>query len=232
MKLLLFEDMPEQAKKVLAALRSVVGQGNSVDLFASSDADDKKTYEERLRKELGDARFRDATLIVADRDLSATNRYTGLSESIVRRVADQLAIPECFYARNAEDREVLRADERETFIAVSINDGVDNCARRLVAIAKGFEELRTKLASRGLMSSKQSAGKTLAKILGKDEYADKIALYASGDRNRPGHVLHMTSEGASEQLNRLKLACSDIGYGIRSFNTQVLFSTKSPRQAI
>src|SRR5579862_4052897 len=164
MKLLLFEDTEPQAQQVLSALRAIVGGGNSVELFESGDADDPKTYEERLRKELRSDRYQDTTLIVADRDLSATKEYLGLSESIVRRVADQLAIPECFYARNAADNEVLRADEREAFIAVSINDGVENCAKRLVAIAKGFEELRTKLATGGLISSKQSAGKTLAKI--------------------------------------------------------------------
>src|ERR1700676_2271910 len=117
MKLLLVEDTPQQAQELLTALRAVVGQGNSVDLFESGHSDDEKTYEERLRQELSDARYRGTTLIIADRDLSKTKGYTGLSESIVRRVADQMAIPECFYARNADDNEVIRAAEREAFIA-------------------------------------------------------------------------------------------------------------------
>jgi len=203
MKILLFEDTETQADHVLAALRSIVGKGDTIEIFESHDLSDDKTYEERLRNELRDSRYSDTTLIVADRDLSKTKKYTGLSESIVRRVADQLAIPECFYARNAADTELVRADEREAFIAVSIKEGFDNCAKQLLAIAKGFKELRSKLGANRLISSKQSAGKTLAKILGKDEYADKIALYASGDRNRPGHVLNMIGDNANEQLNRL-----------------------------
>jgi hypothetical protein len=203
MKIILFEDDETQATNVVDALKRVVGKSDLVIRFQSEKDDSDDTYEKRLRDELCGDPYKDATLIVADRDLSKTRKYRGLSESLVRRVADQLAIPQCSYSRNASTDLLAIAEERESYIAVSISEGAQKCAENLVSIAKGFIEIHDKLAHAS--AGKQSAGKTLASILGKPEYADKIALYASGDRNRPGHVLHMAEdkESASTQVNRL-----------------------------
>ncbi len=212
MKIVLFEDTPPQAERLVKAIRVAIGTEGSVELFTGTQGPENKTYEERLFADLKEQTYADATLIVADRDLSKTKAYRGLSESIVRRVADRLAVPQCSYASNSGDDFILAAEEREARIAVSISRGEDKCAQQIVAIARGFRELHDKLVDMKEMqqiAGKRSEGKTLASLLGKPEYADKIALYASGDRNRPGHVLNI---GKGKDQERLKRVTCLFGY--------------------
>ncbi len=212
MKIVLFEDTTTQADKLVKAIRAAIGTEGSVKLFTGAKGRAHKTYEERIYAELQELPYADATLIVADRDLSKTKEYTGLSESIVRRVADRLATPQCSYASNAGDDFILAAEEREARIAVSLSSGEDRCAQQIVAIAKGFRELHDKPVGMKEMqqsAEKRSEGRTLASLLGKPEYADKIALYASGDRNRPGHVLNI---GKGKEQERLKQVTCLFGY--------------------
>jgi hypothetical protein len=203
MKIVLFEDTPESAQLLLTALRAATGGQGTVELFESADVSGDGTYEERLITTLSAAPYANATLIVADRDLSKTDRYRGLSESVVRRAADRLATPQCSYSRGGGMDLLRAAEEREALIAVSIAKGEQACAADIVEIAIGFMDLQSKLATMSTSANRQSAGKTLGQLLNKPEYSDKLALYASGDRNRPGHVLHMFTEPADEQVKRL-----------------------------
>ena len=202
-KIVLFEDNPVTATRLVRALGEALGKLGKAHRFTSKDGASEGTFEDRLLGEMDKYPFKKASLIVADRDLSRTDNYTGLSEANVRRVADKLATPQCFYARNAGDDLILAAEQRESLIAVSLAHGEASCAKQLVAIAAGFDTLRQKLISVQKKAVRQPAGKTLASVLGKPEYADKIGLYASGDRNRPGNLLAMTAVGETEQLNRL-----------------------------
>jgi hypothetical protein len=203
MKIVLFEDTPDTAERLVKALRNAMRKRGTAHHFSSANGHADGTYEARLLAELNKDPFRNASLIVADRDLSRTDGYRGLSEANVRRVADNLAIPQCFYTRNAGDDFLRAAERRESHIAVSLAKGESSCAKQLVAIASGFETLRTKLAKAQNTTTGQSAGRTLASVLGKPEYADKIGLYASGDRNRPGDLLDLANAVGPEQLNRL-----------------------------
>src|SRR5687768_8048521 len=98
MKIVLFEDTPAQATGLLAALNQVVGDSGAVLHFSDPGGADG-TFENRILQFLTTGTYADATLIVADRDLSKTTGLTGLSESSVRRAADGLGIPECSYHR-------------------------------------------------------------------------------------------------------------------------------------
>jgi len=102
MKLVLFEDTKETARKLINSIRGLLGSRATIELFNGQTTADEQTYEARLLTELANPPYNNASLIVADRDLSKIAGYGGLSEAIVRRVAFQLATPECSYARNAE----------------------------------------------------------------------------------------------------------------------------------
>src|SRR5436190_2242533 len=127
-KIILFEDTDQYGRDLLRALESKLKSSGEVKLFEPPGTGAQEgVYEDRLAMDLQTPNFKDATLIVADRDLSKTKMYNGLSESTVKRVADRLDIPECAYARGEkEEQEFLRSAEvREARIGVSIASGAD-----------------------------------------------------------------------------------------------------------
>src|SRR4051794_40373353 len=98
MKIILFEDTADQATRLLEELQRKV-DGNGEVLQFQDPGGGEGTFENRLSGFLTTGTYSGATLIVADRDLSKTTGFTGLSESSVRRAADALGIPECSYQR-------------------------------------------------------------------------------------------------------------------------------------
>ncbi len=211
MKIILFEDSQGTAQELLLGLKSALAGKGEASLFEPDPgARPLGTYEARLEKELSLPQYRDASLIVVDLDLSKVEQYRGLSESTVRRVTDVLSIPECGYARGEDigDEFVRKAEQHEFSIAVSLKEGVEKFTRQVVSVAEGFvyiaEQLPTALEAPG----KKSPGKLLATILGKPEYAEKTALYASGDQNRLASVLRIRETGGE---TRRRFACL-LGY--------------------
>jgi len=201
-KLVLFEDTNELADSLIAAIKQIVPPNGDVIRFDAPADGDGNIYEDRLVATLSKPPYMDASLIIADRDLSKTPGFSGLAEPTVRRVAHTLAIPECTYARTMNESEFLRAaEQRESCIAVSIEDE-EKCAAQIIAIAQGFADIRERL-SQLQTGPRRSPGRLLADVLGKPEYADKISLYASGDQNRLASVLRPRGEGNYEKLNRL-----------------------------
>ncbi len=203
MKIVLFEDNPDRARQLQGAIQAHLGDQGSVEVFAA-DSRERVTYDAQIQEAMIRAPYSNATLIVADRDLSAMVNYFGLSESIVGRVADDLGIPECVYTSvPAEERVLLTAAfEKESVIAVSLTRGMQSCASQIVAIADGFRTL-----ARGLETSAhggtQSAAQTLARVLGRPEYEAKIAQYAAGDQNRRGQISGFSQLEDTERIGRL-----------------------------
>lgn len=207
MKIVLFEDSKKYERELLSALKTALRDKGEPILFqAGTRKDDGRQvmYEALLEQDLSGAGLLDASLIVADLDLSSLNLYGGLSEQAVRRVADKFGIPECSYARGEkEGQELLRnAELREARIAVSLRDGNDEFAKRVVSIAEGFAFIENHLPDALKTPGKKSPGKVLAIILGKPEYAEKISLYASGDQHRLASVLRVKGS-EHEKLRRL-----------------------------
>ena len=128
MKIILFEDTPETATRLINALRAAMPRRGTAHHFVSTNGKSNGTFEARLLDELERDPLKQASLIVADRDLSRTERYTGLSEANVRHVADSLSIPQCYYTRSAGDDFIRAAEQRESQIAVSLADGEESCA--------------------------------------------------------------------------------------------------------
>lgn len=202
LKIIVFDDNPEH-DEVVGALRTALGDRGEVHLFEHpQDVPREGMYEERICEILKRDPYRDAHLIVADRDLSATEGLQGLSESTVKRVADKLVIPECAYARDAQlETELFEsAERREARIVVSLRHGLVRFSEQVVDLVDGFSAILARLPEAKKMGGRKSPGRLLAAILGKPEYADKISLYAAGDQNRVGSVLAVKSPEPDQRI--------------------------------
>lgn len=208
-KIVLFEDTEETQSEILAALtKHLKPDGSAIPfdgkLFKELDEDKKGMYEARIEKILQKAPFDGATLLVADRDLSknVTSGFTGLSVNAVAAAGERLAVPICSYARQPEpDDYEWRGRWEEGHIVLRFSDGEDELARRAVVAARGFAQIAAKLPEVIAVKANNSPAKILAALLGKTEYADKIALYSVGDQNRLMGVLVKPKK--SDQVRRL-----------------------------
>lgn len=195
-KIILFDDIAQNRAEVKTALITAFGSTADVQEFEPGVSKVMNgTYEHRIKADLMTTPNDRADLILADRDLSAYSpTYTGLSEATVRRVADDIGIPECGYARGERegDQEYIKTGEqREECIRLPLKP-LDQFALRVSGITNGFAQIRGQIeGALERIGSRPSAAKLLAIILGKPEYADKIALYASGDQNRLASVLEV-----------------------------------------
>ena len=167
----------------------------------SQDSGGAGTYEKRIETDLLQPLYQNASLIVADQDLSKSRRYPGLSESAIKRVADGLGIPECAYSRGNQAEDLFRsAEQREARIVLNLT-GNDQFPAQVVSLAEGFEEIAEKLRGVPDSTDLKHPGKLLAYILGKLEYADKISLYASGDLNRLATIVAARGKGLERKMS-------------------------------
>jgi len=211
MKIILFEDSEGYVQEYLLAIRKVLGgKGEAILFQRGADRSGDGTYDKHLEEDLSLPQYHDASLIVADLDLSKIPGYQGLSEGTVRKVSDSLGLPECSYARGPDqDSDLERSGEqRESTITVSLRNGADGFAEQVVSIAEGFAYIAHQLPDSLKATAKKTPGKVLATILGKPEYADKISLFASGDQNRLASVLSV--RGSVQEKDR-RLTCM-LGY--------------------
>lgn len=210
-KIVLFEDTEETQTEILAALKMHLKQDGTAipfdgKLFTESDEDKKGMYEARIENILRKAPFDDATLLVADRDLSktVTDGFIGLSANAVAAVATRLAIPICSYARQPDpDDYDWRGRWEEGHIVLRFSDDGNELARRAVLAARGFARIAENLPEIITVKSNNSPAKILAALLGKTEYADKIALYSVGDQKRLMEVLAKRSKQGDQPVQRL-----------------------------
>jgi len=214
-KVALFEDTAQTRSKILEALKSHLRRGESVIPFEAgqfSEVDDKeRTYEDRLEGILAKPPYDDLTLVIADRDLSKSQDidFRGLSVNVVAAASRKLSIPVCSYARELESQEDYdwRGRWEEGHIVISFSEGEVELARRAIIAGRGFAEIAEKLAQVDF-DTKNSAAEMLAALLGKPEYADKMALYAVGDKYRLAEIL---GKGQQSQ-NQVKRLTHFLGY--------------------
>jgi hypothetical protein len=192
-KVVLFEDAQQTQSEILDALKRHLKSDGTVlpfdgNLFKESAEEQERIYDDRLVSILSRPPYDGATLLVADRDLSKSPTFRGMSVSAVIGAAKRLAIPICSYARQPapEDYKWRARWEEGHVILTAGND--DELARQGVLAARGFAEIASKLP--GIMKDEvgKSPAKILAALLGKPEYSDKIALYSVGDQNRLSEV--------------------------------------------
>lgn len=187
MKIILFEDTVQTKTEILRALKQNLGDDGMAVAFEperldSAQDNEDRTYDDRLEEILQAEPYADATLILADRDLSKSERFHGLSVNSVAAAARRLAIPVCAYARTfaAEEDYAWRGRWEEGLIVLLLDDEL---ARKAVVAARGFGELASRISYADLTSN-PSPAKLLAGLLDRPDEASKIALYAVGDQNR------------------------------------------------
>jgi hypothetical protein len=191
-KVVLFEDAERTKSELVSALKKYLPSGTVLPFDSEkvneSEDDLKRMYEDRLRLILSRPPFDPVTLLVADRDLSMSFRFRGMSVSAVIEAAKRLAIPICSYARQPGSEDYKwRAGWEEGHILLSESDD-DDLARQAVLAARGFAEIASRLPELIDDELSKSPAKALAAVLGKPEYVDKIALYSVGDQNRLSEV--------------------------------------------
>jgi hypothetical protein len=166
-------------------------------------------YEDRLASILNAMPYEGATLLVADRDLSKSRNFAGLSVNAVTAAAKRLALPIASYAREPEqDDYEWRGRWEEEHIVLSFSEGEDELARRAALAACGFAELAAELPEVLAQKANDSPAKMLAALLSKPEYSEKIALYSVGDQNR---LLEALAHGRQLEL-RVERMTRFLGY--------------------
>jgi hypothetical protein len=210
LKIVLFEDNTDTRTTIFDSLKKRLDEnGGGVvvpfaqDQFTEPASDKGRMYDERLEAILTKSPYDSATLVLADRDLSKSQDFGGLSVSAVTAACGKLFIPICSYARLSDlDKEYdWRGRWEEGHIVLRFSDGENELARRAIIAAKGFSKIAEELPQVVVMEKKSPPAKILATLLGKPDYSDKIALYAVGDQNRlPGAIPKTPSE---QHLKRL-----------------------------
>ncbi len=205
MKILLFEDNPQNLVDHFQALkRTLADSGQAIEFQIPTRKEVDATYETLIVRDIKECGNQDATLIVADSDLSSLPSYHGLSEQVVRSAAAKLSIPECAYARGeggtADATESLEWREQRIYVRLGTPD---EFASKVVAIESGFATIRQRLESALKRPGRKTPGKILAEIIEKPEYADKVSLYASGDQNRLESALKKPRREDTDLLSQI-----------------------------
>jgi hypothetical protein len=180
---LLFEDDQNNGARIATAIKKALGTKLTFLRFDDrSDRKGKGTYEDDLYQQLSAVKYRSLCLIVSDRDLSKSQRYPGLSEAVVSKVAARLGVAVCVYAAGQEDTVLER--QKSGGDGRIILDSADTAvmAKRVAALAEGFRFIRLKMRSVALSTATKGPGTLLAKTLGRPDVADHLSLYMTGDQ--------------------------------------------------
>ena len=209
-RVIVFDDVDGNRKEVIQILSQAFGDKGDILAFEPGVGKiEKRPYEDCLAADLKRQPNEPTSLIVADRDLSDLKPgYNGLSEPTVRRVADILGIPECGYARGDGDPDrffLEEGDQAEASIRLRLLPQ-SSFVKTVLSIADGFAEIQMRLPAAMGSTRDFSPSKVLAQILAKPEYADKISLYAAGDRNRLAALARL-KRGEQEAEGQRRLAC-------------------------
>jgi hypothetical protein len=213
-RIVLFEDNNDYGKRILQALVGALqNRGNALRFDLDKKPTSRGPYQDLVEMSLRVEPYVTADLVVADYDLSESLGYPGLSEQQVRAAATRMAIPECGYARGgteSSDDYVRLAKQREASIVLDFKPGhEEDLAKQAVSVAEGFAFIVERLPAVLTELKRTTPGILLATVLGKPEYADKIALYASGDQDRLVDMKKDKNEEAEHYRRRLSCA---LGY--------------------
>lgn len=212
LKIVLFEDTAETRSSLTSALRERFR--GVVEVWPPTQSREtpsgaKRMYEDRISDTLEKHPYANATLLLVDRNLAKIPQFIGLSVSAVAGAARRLAIPICAYARQPSPEEYRWRGRWQEGHIVLDDDSDEEMARKAVLAAKGFARLLSRLPKALRDKANNSPAKVLAAVLGKPEYADKIALYSVGDQNRLSAI---PSEPKKANKLRIKRMACFLGY--------------------
>jgi hypothetical protein len=189
--IVLFEDDSDrqdehktQIEKALHGSGGVVAFEDDVTAIATTGP-----AEDRLQKLLKSDKYNRGQigLIVCDRDLTMYNKEANVqSDRVVSEAAKQLGVPVCLYeARGAARLLPLATIGRwkRTEIVVDSSDG-QNFGQMCAGLYRGFEAIRAALKKiKEQKFAKMTPPDILARILGKEEEINRIALYGAGEQD-------------------------------------------------
>ena len=185
--ILLFDDDIPNQSLIKDAIREI-DNTTVVDVFPGDSGSAREaglTYEQLIERQLFD-KAAEIGLIACDQELGLYKDYPGLSANAISVVARNLGIPFCQYSQHpkAMDREIARFkmlrrwDSEE--ITLASTESREGWGKEIFALWQGFEELRTGYAQEDI--SKLKPSESIAKLMGRDIAANRIALYGSGDQ--------------------------------------------------
>jgi len=213
--IVLFEDDQRFGKTIEAAIRASLPSDFRLARFESKllQTSFLRPYEDTIREELSRREYSNIALIVSDRDLSKTDRYTGLSEAIISKVAAELGVPICLYARGCSDSVLDRQRSWGDGRIILDSESPEHMASRVRLLAEGFVAIRGSiqkvLALRGAKRPRTPAA-VMAHIVAHEELVDKIALYGSGDQKMVAEILPFAIKRNVAEFKR-RLPCL-LGY--------------------
>lgn len=186
---LLFEDTVDNAKKLKENLSAITDRFD-VQIFSAKDLDSDDSFVERLGAEL--VHYGRILLIISDMDLSKTDKFKGLTDAVVSRVAHELGIPTAFYSTALGGAEGRRLDQAGDGRILLGSTDYEKIAHRIGVLADGFlaiNQIMQDVASIPVADRPKSAASLVARLIGRESASDRIDLYLSGDQRIAAEIL-------------------------------------------
>lgn len=217
----LFEDDPNFGLQIEKTIRKELPTGFCLVRFSPKTMPKTKkvppdeAYEDRIRKEFLAQPYKDAALIVSDRDLSRTGSYPGLSEAVISKIAAELGIPICLYARGVGNDQLERLRNWSDSRIILDSSSPEHMANQIAVIATGFLDVTMQLTKTLLKKGKArptTPAAVMAHVLGYPESTDTVSLYGSGDQKMAAEILPYAQKGAAGRKNLEKRLPCLFGY--------------------
>jgi hypothetical protein len=204
MSILLFDDELDNQAFIKENINRSADGTITVDVFAGdTDLDHGLTYEQFIERQLVD-RAAEIGLIACDQELGLFSKLPGLSANTIGIVARNLGIPFCQYSQHprANTREISRFKtlQRWNSEEITLTEERSNWAIEIVELWNGFERLRAGYRDKQIHSLKPAAA--LAKLMGRDDAASRIALYGSGDQSVMTEIFGFVDNEDSSSLRQ------------------------------
>ena len=186
--IVLFEDDSKARIEHQAQIEKALHTSVGVAVFEAQMEAATGPAEDRLRKLLESKEYNcgQIGLIVCDRDLTGFTEGNVQSDRVVSEAAKQLGVPICLYEAHGAERllplEII-GRWKQTEIVVDSSDG-QKFGQVCAGLYEGFENIRAALRKiKNQEFSKMTPPDILARILGKEEELDRIALYGAGEQD-------------------------------------------------
>lgn len=187
--ILLFEDTDITAARLLMNLSKDASLDFNCELFSALEDDTDESFVERLVPDI--RRYGEVLLIVSDMDLSKTDKYKGLTDAVIFRVAHDLGIPTAFYSTALGTPDGQQQDQAgDGRILLGSTDYVE-IAHKIGVLARGFVSIKEK--SRNIFSATEArprnAAEFVSELLGRRDIHHRVGLYLSGDQRMGAEIL-------------------------------------------
>ena len=185
---LVFEDNPERAKDITSRISKSLGQHVQVLSFIDEVPArmEKEAIEDILSRVLQSDTYVKGNigLIVCDKALERFDKLRVTSEAVVSSVAKRLGIPICLYERGGGELGgslQYRKPWEKGAIVVDIDSPTSG--QECASLYRGFQSIADGLARiTDDKFRKMTPAEVLARILGKPEETDRMALYGAGEQ--------------------------------------------------